>query len=223
MYAERVTSTAGNARWALGLAVALVTAPGVLVAQLLTADVAPSALAALVVSAVVAAVACAVPTRTARGTAALAGAAQLAGSAVLALAAPPEQTRSSCLSVVGRGADLGVRFALRADPGCPPGSVQAGPALAAAVAAVAAGLVVLLGHAVLATLTGVLVTAVRTGVEVVHRLTAALLPVLAGLLGVRTVPVLAPAVRPEPLPLTDRWQPGRLPRRGPPAGTAASA
>src|SRR3954470_18502132 len=87
-YAGRVTTTGGNARWARGLAVALVTAPGVLLAQLVVTGNVPALGVALVVCVVVPAVAVAVPSRSAVGTAAVAAAAQFAGHVVLAFAAP---------------------------------------------------------------------------------------------------------------------------------------
>src|SRR3954453_21697189 len=75
-YAGRVTTTGGDARWARGLAVALVTVPGVLLAQLLVTGSPPRPRSAVVVAAVTSvvacALACALPTRTARGTAGLA-------------------------------------------------------------------------------------------------------------------------------------------------------
>ena len=224
LYPGRVTATTpSTARWARGLAVALVTVPGVLLAQLVVTGTAPGAASTAVVCAVVAAVACAVPTRTVPGTAALAAAAQLAGHVVLALAAPQPQAREGCLSVVGRGAGLGVRYAVVRDAGCPPGSLDTSPALTAVLAAVAAAAVVLVAHALLATLTGVLVAGFATGVDLVRRLAAAVLPVLAVLLGVSRPPrttTLPPL--PEPLSLTDRWQPGHAPVRGPPAAHAAA-
>ncbi len=224
MYPGRVTATTrGNARWARGLAVALVTAPGVLLAQFVVTDTLPSWRAALIVCAIVAAVACAVPTRGALGTAAVAAAAQLAGHVALALTAPQSDARQGCLSVVGRGADLGVRYALVHGDACPPGALSAAPALAAVVSAVAGALVVLLGHALLAGLTGVLVATLTAGVELVRRLADAVRPVLTLLVGVRLVPPASPAPPlAEPPVLTDRWHPDRAFRRGPPPAAAAA-
>jgi hypothetical protein len=101
--------------------------------------------------------------------------------------------------------------------------VPAGPALAAVIAAVAAAAVVLLGHAVLATLTGVLVAVTAAGLDVVRRLAAAALPMVAELAGVLTVPAKVPAPLPEPPALRERWQPGDALRRGPPVGRPAPA
>jgi hypothetical protein len=223
MYAEQVAGTMRTARWARGVAVAAVTAPGVLTAQLLIAHTAASLRAVIVVSAVVALVACAVPTRTAHGAAAMAALAQLAGHAALAASAPAQQARSGCLSVVGRGADLGVRYALSHDVACPPGALPAGPALTAVVAAVAAATIVLLGHALLATITGVLVAMTAAGLDVVRRLAEAVLPTFAELAGVLAVPARVPAPLPEPPVLRDRWQSDGVLRRGPPVPLPASA
>jgi hypothetical protein len=223
MYAGRVTTTGCDTRWARGLAVAVVTVPGVFLAQLLVAGNAPTLPSAVVVAAVVTVVTCAVPTRTVAGTAGVAAGAQLAGHLVLALAAPQAQTRQGCLSVVGRGADLGVRYALVHGDACPPGTVSAAPALTAVVAAVAAAALVLLGHALLAALTGVLVAALAAGLDLVRRLADAVLPATALLRGVQVTPTGRPSPPlPEPLALSDRWQPGRLPRRGPPPAPAAA-
>jgi hypothetical protein len=223
MYAGSVTTAGGDARRARGLAVALVTVPGVLLAQLVVTGAAPALGSAVVVAAVVAAVACAVPTRTVAGTAGLAAVAQLAGHLVLAVASPGTQTGQGCLSVVGHGADLGVRFALVRADACPPGTLSAAPALTAVVAAVGAAALVLLGSALLATLTGAVVAALAAGLELVRRLADAVLPAPALLRGVQVVPAGRPAPPlPEPLLLTDRWQPGRPPRRGPPLVLAAA-
>src|SRR3954451_21851793 len=99
MYAGPVMTTGRDACCARGLAVALVTVPGVLLAQLLVTGNTPTLRSAVVVAAVVAVVACAVPTRTVTGTAGVAAVAQLAGHLVLALAAPQAQARQGCLSV----------------------------------------------------------------------------------------------------------------------------
>jgi hypothetical protein len=226
MYAGFVTTTGGDVRWARGLAVALVTVPGVLLAQLLVTGTVPTLRSAVVVAAVtsvvVATVTCAVPTRTIAGTAGLAAVAQLAGHLVLALAAPQAHARQGCLSVVGHGADLGVRYALVHGDACPPGTLSAAPALTAVAAAVAGAALVLLGSALLAALTGVLVAALAAGLELVRRLVDAVLPALALLLGVQVVPTRRPTPPlPRPPALTGLWQPGRLARRGPPLVLAA--
>jgi hypothetical protein len=222
MYAEPVT-TGADGPWARGLAVALATVPGVLLAQLLVTGNPPALRSAVVAAAVTCVLACTVLTRTARGTAGLAAFAQLAGYLVLALAAPQAQTRQGCLSVVGHGADLGVRYALVHADACPPGALNAGPALTAVVSAVAGAALVLLGNAMLAALTGVLVAALAAGLALVRRLADAVLPPPALLRGVRVVPTGRPLPPlPQPLPLTGRRQPGRLPRRGPPLVLAAA-
>ena len=156
---------------------------------------------AAVTALVTCALACAVPTRTVAGTAGVAAVAQLAGHLVLALAAPQTLTRQGCLSVVGHGADLGVRYALVHGDACPPGALSAGPALTAVVAAVAAAALVLLGHAVLATLTGVLVAALAAGLELIRRLADAVLPALALLHAARRGAGRTAAAPPLPEPL----------------------
>ena len=222
MYAEWVTPSRGNARWASALGVALVTVPGVLVAHLLVTGVVPTLGSALVVCAVVVAVVRAIPTRTAGGTALLAAGAQLAGHGVLAVTAPQAQARQGCLSVVGHGADLGVRYALVRRDACPPGSLAAGPSLTAVVSALAAAALVLLAQAMLATLTGVLASALAAGVEVVRRFADAVQPRLALLRDLRVLPAGRPTPPlPSPLPLNDCRQPGFVLRRGPPLAPAA--
>ena len=192
--------------------------------QLLTAHVTVSLRAVLVVSAVVAVVASAVPTRTVPGTALLAALAQLTGHAVLAGTTPGPSAGSGCLSVVSRGADLGVRYALDHGSSCPPGAVPAGPALAAVLSALAAAAAVLLASAVMATLTGVLVTTAAAGLEIVGRLAAAVLPVIAELACVRPHPAALPVPPlPEPAALSSCWRPGSVLRRGPPRGLPAPA
>ncbi|HVN10670.1 MAG TPA: hypothetical protein VMT69_01160 [Kineosporiaceae bacterium] len=217
------TAALSHAHWARGLAVAAVTVPGVIAAQLVTAGTVPSLHASLVVAVAVAVVACAVPTRTAPATAGVAALAQLAGHAALAVTAPGGQARTGCLSVVGRGAGLGVRYALVRDAACPPGSLAAAPALTAVVAALAVAALVLLGHALLAALTGLLVAVAVAGVDAARRFADAVLPRWATPAGVRLVPAGRPALqRPEPPALTPRWRPVTALRRGPPVTPPAT-
>ncbi len=209
-------------RWARGSAIALLTAPGVLVAHLLTTGAVPAAVPALVVGVVVTLVACLLPAGGAGSTAAVAGLAQLAGHGVLALTAR-EAPGGGCLSVVGNGAETGVRFALAQRAGaCPPGAVPAGPGLTAVVAAVTAAFVVLLGHAVLAALTGALVAAAATGLAVAGRLAAAVRPLLLLLAGAPRTGDVRRLPAPAPVPLTMLWRPGPRLDRGPPAGCLAA-
>ena len=224
MYAAAVQPTPAEVpRWARGCAVALVTAPGVLLAHLLTAGSTPSAAAVLLVAAVVAAVAWAVPAGGARATAAVAAAAQLAAHAVLAVAVPPDAAGTGCLSVVGRGADALVH----PSAACPPGAVPlpaGGPAvLTAVLAAAGAAVLVLAGSGVLAAVSGALVVALAAGAAAVRALAGAVVPVLveAGVLRlpVRRVP---PTPAPGPVPLRTLWRAGTPARRGPPAVPAAA-
>jgi hypothetical protein len=210
-------------RWARGSAIAVLTAPGVLVAHLLTTGAAPAAVPALVVGVVVTLVACLLPAGGAGSTAAVAGLAQLAGHGVLALTVRGDAPGGGCLSVVGNGAETGVRFALAQRAGaCPPGAVPAGPALTAVVAAVTAASVVLLGHAVLAALTGALVAAAATGLAVAGRLAAAVRPLLLLLAGAPRTGDVRRLPAPAPVPLTILWRPGPRLDRGPPAGCPAA-
>jgi hypothetical protein len=81
---------------------------------------------------------------------------------------------------------------------------------------------VVIGHTLLATLTGVLASALAAGVEILRRLADAVQPELALLLDVRVLPAGRPTPPlPGPLPLTDRRQPGPVLRRGPPLAPAA--
>ena len=223
MYAAAVEPRPAEVpRWARGCAVALVTAPGVLLAHLLTAGSAPSVPAVLLVAAVVALVSCAVPAGGPRSTAVVAAAAQLAGHAALALAVPRDAAGGGCLSVVGRGADALVNPSAACPPGAavPPG----GPAvLAAVVAAAGAAALVLAGSGLLAAVRAALVVALAAGAAAVRALVAAVVPVLVGAdllrLPVRRVP---PPPAPAPVPLRSLWRPGTPARRGPPPALAAA-
>jgi hypothetical protein len=220
-----VDGTAGGSpRSADAAGVALLTAPAVLVAHVLTTRTPPSAPASLLVVAVVAVLAAAMPARAPTATAGVAALAQLAGHGVLALTRPSGDAPGGCLSVVGRGADLGIRYGLlRPSGACPPGTVQATPALVAVVAAVAAGLAVLAGQALVAALAALLVTSVARAARRVRSLAASVLPLLL-LLDRAPVPVHgAPACPPPaPVPTVRRWWPGTPTRRGPPAPVVAA-
>jgi hypothetical protein len=223
VYPDGVEQVTAGARYARGVAVALLTAPGVLAAHALTTGRAPALVPVAVVCAVVALVTCLLPTGRAGSTAAVAALAQLAGHTVLALAAPAAAPRSGCLSVVGTGAEAGVRYALADTSGsCPPGALPATPGMTAAAAAVAAALVVLLGHALLAALTGAIVVAAATGLAVAVRLAGAVRPLLLLLLaGLPRTGDLPPLPAPAPAPLVPLWRPGARLERGPPALLAA--
>jgi hypothetical protein len=224
MYAEDVEPRpAGLPRWARSAAVALVTAPAVLLAHLLTSGDVPSPGAVLLVVAVVACVARLLPGGGAGATAAVAALAQFAGHVALAVTVPGGAGTGGCLSVVGRGADALV------DPAgaCPPGTVAASPTAVALVTAVAAAagaaLLVLAGSGLVAAVTGVLVAVLGAGADAVRDLLAGLLPVLPDAAGVR-LPILR--TRPAPRPVTVRvrhlWSPATSVRRGPPAVSAAA-
>ena len=164
--------------------------------------------------------ACAVPTRTVAGTAGVAAVAQLAGHLVLALAAP--QAAEQAGMPLRRRARR--RTSASATPSCTatparPAPCSAGPALTAVVAAVAAAALVLLGHAAAR-------GAHRRPRRGARRGTGAR-PPARGLTSCRRAAVLLrrPGGRDRPAGTaapraararTTVWQPGRLPRRGPP-------
>jgi hypothetical protein len=210
-------------RWARGSAVALVTAPGVLIAHLATTGTVPSAVATLLVCAVVAAVAAVLPGGGAGRTAAVAAAAQLAGHVVLAAAVPGDGGGTGCLSVVGRGADALVHPA----SACPPGAVPVSPGLlavlTAVVAAAGAALFVLAGSGVLAVVAGAVVMVLAAGTGAVRAVLRAVARVLTDPAALR-LPVLGPVPvpLPAPVPLRTVWQPGAPARRGPPPAPAAA-
>jgi hypothetical protein len=210
-------------RWARGCAVALVTAPGVLLAHLATSGSLPSPLAALLVCTVVALVAGVLPARGAGTTAVVAAAAQLAGHAALAVAVPSDAGGTGCLSVVGRGADALVHPA----SACPPGTAPVAPGvlavLTAVVAAAGAAALVLAGSGLLAVVAAGVVVALATGATAVRALLRAVVPLLVDAAVLR-LPVrsVLPAPHSAPVPLRSVWRPSTPARRGPPAVPAAA-
>ena len=209
-------------RWARGCAVALVTAPGVLLAHLATTGTAPSTLATLLVCAVVAAVAGVLPAGSARTTAAVAAVAQLAGHAVLAIAVPRDAAGAGCLSVVGRGADALVHPASACPPGAVPVSLGIVAVLTAVVAAAGAALLVLAGSGVVALVAGAFAVALAAGSGAVRALARAVVPVIVDGAALRLpVPAVLPVPLPAPARLPSVWHPGTPARRGPPALPAA--
>lgn len=224
MYAEAVEPMPAEVpRWARGCAVALVTAPGVLLAHLATSGSIPSPVAALLVCTVVAVVAGVLPGSGALTTAVVAAAAQLAGHAALAIAVPSDADGTGCLSVVGRGADALVHPASACPPGTMPVSLGFAAALTAVLAAAGAAVLVLAGSGVLAVVAAGVVVALATGAAAVRSLLRAVVPVLVDAAALR-LPVRpdVPAPRPAPAPLRSVWQPGTPARRGPPAVRAAA-
>ncbi len=217
MYAAAVEPTPAEVpRWARGAAIALVTAPGVLLAQLVTSSNAPSVGACLLAAAAVAAVACLLPSGGGRFTAAVAAAAQLAGHLVLAVAVPSDAGGEGCLAVVGRGAGALVN----PSAACPPGAASPGwwAVGAAVLTAAGAAVLVLAGSGALAALAAGLVAGVVAAAVAVRELLAGVRVALVDGAVLR-VPVLAvlrtPA--PAPAPLRSVWLPGTPARRGPPA------
>jgi hypothetical protein len=201
------------------------TVPCVLLAHLLTTGTVASAPASALSALLVLAVTALLPARTARGLALVAGAAQLAAHTVLALWASGTGTGAvGCLPAVGRGAELGLRLAvLRADAGCPTGTLAAGAALTGALAAVTSAVVIVAAHTLIAALTGMLVAGADTLAGFVAGLISAVGLVL------RQLPTWVPVPRLRPTdPQAQRWvrsRPGPRPlqRRGPPAPIAAAA
>jgi len=224
VYAGKVAPTAsGVPRWSRGCAVALVTAPGVLLAHLATAGSLPSPLAALLVCAVAAVVAGVLPAGGAGTTAVVAAVAQLAGHAVLAFAVPSDAGGTGCLSVVGRGAEALVHPASACPPGTVPVSPAAATALTAVLAAAGAAALVLAGSGLLAVVAAGAVAAIATGVAAVRAQLLGVVLVLADPAALR-MPVrrVVPAPAPAPVPLRSVWRPGAPARRGPPAVPAAA-
>lgn len=206
-------------------AVAVITVPCVLLAHLLTTGAIASTPASVLCALIVLAVTALLPARSTAGLGLVAGAAQLAAHTVLALwpAGPGTGTGAmGCLPAVGRGAELGLRLAvLRADGGCPAGTLAAGATVTGALAAMVTALVIVAAHTAVATLTGLVLSGVQS-------LTA----FVAGLLGAARLVLLAlpswlPVPRPDPShPETRRWvrrrpNPAPMLRRGPPATVVA--
>jgi hypothetical protein len=132
----------------------------------------------------------------------------------------------ACLPAVGRAASLGLHLAvLRADGGCPAGSLAVAPTVATAVTALVTALAILAGHAVVALLAGALLGRAVVAGELLACVTDLLQRVLA-----RTAALLG-QVLPLPLPVAPgqarpdhrapripapHWSPDAISRRGPP-------
>lgn len=222
----------GPHRGAQAFAVAALGVPAVLFAHLLTtgAVVGPAAATGVVLAVLV--VAATLPARSRTRLALVTAAAQVAGHAVLALATAGGPAPSGCLPVVGRGARLGLHLALlRADASCPAGTLAPGPAAtptAAALTAVLAALTVIAGHAIVAVVTGGLLTAGARAADtgrVLRGLAASLatLPARGRLLLAAVRLPVPPATPPHPAPAgtepvpVPQWHPDVVPLRGPPA------
>lgn len=220
-------SIRGRHRAARATAVAVITLPCVLLAHLLTtgtvASLPASALSALLVLVVTALL----PARSTAGLALVAGAGQLAAHTALAFWPAGQGAGTGavgCLPAVGRGAELGLRLAvLRADGGCPTGTLAAGAALTGALTAMLTAVVIVAAHTAVATLTGVLMSGVQTLGTLVAGLIAA-----AGLV-LHLLPSLVPSPRLQPADEeTRRWvrprpNPAPMLRRGPPPTVVASS
>lgn len=222
----------GAQRAGQACAVAAVGVPGVLLTHLLTTG-APATVPAAV--GVALAVLLAGASRLVGGApalAALTGFGQLAGHTVLALYSPATSGPPACIPAVGRGASLGLQFAvLRADAACPVGTLAPGPTASVALTAVGIAVAILAGNALIAVLGGLLLrAAVRATVvtelitEVLARLPAAIRALLLGVRApVRPMPRSLPArcaAVPVPGP---QWRPGTVLLRGPPRRRAVTA
>jgi hypothetical protein len=222
-------------RAAQAVAVTAVTAPGVLFAHLVTTGVPAAVWATLAAILAITAVGASRPAGGGPRLALLAGAGQLAGHIVLALAVPTASGQPACLPAVGRGASLGLEYAvLRADGTCPAGTLPAGPTASATVAAIGVAVAVLAGNSFIACLGGILLRAtaeVSGAARLVTGTIAAVLRGLAASLRALLRGVRLPARR---LPLPDRrpvtvavppsqWRPGAALLRGPPTVPAAIA
>lgn len=218
-YGDRV----GAERLARGVAAATLSAPLLLLTQLLTGAAGPSPRAMLAALLAVAATAAALDGPGTLRTALATGTAQLAGYAVLATAGPG--TGDGCLPAVGRGAGILLGLDVPADR-----CVAAGPLtlVGGAVTCVMVAVGILLGHALLAGLGGRLLT--LTGAAALVAVTVAR---AAGRVAVRLLPALPGPVtgggdrraRPVPvqvvLPLRpDGHAARRTARRGPPVTPA---
>lgn len=205
-------------------AVALFTLPCVLLAHLLTSGATVTLLAAGLCAVTVFAVAAAVPARTAPRLGLLVAATQVCAHTVLALLpGQGDGATSGCIPAVGRGAELGLQLAVfHRDAGCPNGTLAAGGTTTTAMAAIFTAVAILTGHAVVAALTGLLLTAVQTVVV--------LLVAMIGLTGLvlvprRTLPVwrrVLPARATARRLTRPQWRPSPGQRRGPPLVPACS-
>jgi hypothetical protein len=220
-------SSRGGHRVARATAAAVITVPCVLIAHLLTTGAVASAPVSALIALLVLTVTALLPARSTTGLALVAGAAQLVAHTALALwpAVPGAGTGAvGCLPAVGRGAELGLRLAvLRADGGCPAGTLAAGATLTGALAAVVTAVVIVAAHIAIATLTGLLLS----GAQSVCIVVAGLLTTAA--LVLRRPPSWVPVPRLRTAhPQTRRWvrlRPNPAPRlrRGPPSTVLASS
>lgn len=216
-----MTTVGRPVRLAHAVAVAAVTVPAVALAHLLTSGSAPGPAPLALVTVAVALAAALLPGGGRLRTAVVVVLAQLAGHAVLAAVAGPAGG-SGCLSVMGRGAQVGLRLAiLREDGACPPGALALTPGAAATLTALAAGASVLALQALVGVLASALLVAGRRAWDVTRALLDGLAAVLALLVApAAPVPVRVRTTRQwdDPPVLRHRWDAGVDARRGPPCG-----
>lgn len=149
-----------------------------------------------------------------------AGAAQLAGHALLALAQPPNDPASSlgCLSLVGRGVEIGLRLAIVGEqPSCLRGTVVALPTTTAALAAVLASALIVIGHGLIAVLSAHLVALAHVAVDTLRSFAGLIRPLIGPAGPVVAAPravTAAPGTVRRTLPARDQRP---VSRRGPPA------
>ena len=210
----------GAVRWARGVATAILSAPLLVLTQLLTGASRPAAGLLLLALVAVAAVTVLLdaPLRAGSGSLRLAlvtGLAQLAGYTVLAVT--DRGTGTGCLPTVGRGAGVLLRLDGPVQGCTSTGMLTAGGGAVTAVM-LAAG--ILLCHALLAGLSASLLTAAGVALATATDLVRSTLRLLPRLPGRPTLPIRARLPRRHPAPLLPA--PGRAAtrqpaRRGPPS------
>jgi hypothetical protein len=147
--------------------------------------------------------------------------AQLAGHTILFVLHAGDGTATGCLPAVGRGAAAGVELALlRPDAACPPGTAAAGPTLLAAWAALLVTVLIVAGHALVATVAALVLAAGSASLRVLRTLGGVLLAPLPEL---AAVPVTGrPRIRATRTRVRRVWRwvtPAQ--RRGPPLTATA--
>ncbi len=157
------------------------------------------------------------PTGRATGLLLLSLLAQAGGLAALCLTPRAHGTpRSGCLTVMGRGARVGLDLALlRPSPGCPPGSYAPGPTADVLALSLLLAVLVLAGHVLVAALISLLVTTAAASLALVRRLTTTRLRLLLEFPRPVPAPVRAVAAIPLILGASSATPPPPL-RRGPP-------
>ncbi len=210
-------------RAARAAAVTLLALPAMLLAHLVTTRTVPQGGVIVLVALAVFLVTAGTGTRSRWRLSLVVGLAQVAGHALLAalhpaIAGSGAAGSGGCLPMVGRGAELGLRFALlRHDAACPQGTVSAGPTATAALAGLLAALLILSAHSLVAVLAAALAITTQLAVDALRA--------WAALVSSHPTPVRVPVGAPRKLiaeagarrPVRPRWTPRPALRRGPPA------